>query len=554
MNITQRLLVVACLTALNGCAARSLRTAPDEDVATVRGSSRPVKAPLHSLTLGQLMARATVYSTDVAGPKGTLLFAGQGDTFLTGGAGNDTIYGWGNNDTLTAGTGNTRIYGESTGDVLRGGVGSDTLEGFGAKETMIGGSGNTTFIVNHATDVIIQQPHTGTDTVLSSVSYEQPQNVQNLSLTGSASVVATGNQQTGVLTGNAGRDTLISGGGSGNHILVAGSGIDTLLGGGGAGTTTFVVNNPRDIVRMSSGSGMGIVDASVNYTLPPSVDVLHLTGAGLVGVANNENDVLSASGGPDTLVGGSGVDVLKGGSGHDVLIDHKGAAIMLGGAGGAIMDVGSINPSFLGVGHGGATVSLRGLGSMAAFNRGDGALTIQANTVGLVLSLGGGIRERALRFSKQGPNLVLTAGGQDKITVRDWYTAPTAPIYTLQIIERASVRYAPDSPDELVNHKVVIFNFDRLVTAFNQARAARPGLTSWALAHGLVAAYQGGHDAAAIGGDLAYYFGRHGDLRGMDLRAARRVLLNPKYDTGLQVIHPWAVVTAPGLLPSPTLP
>ncbi|MHB8354144.1 MAG: calcium-binding protein [Burkholderiales bacterium] len=497
------------------------------------------------------MAHASVFTTDIAGPKGDLLFAGNGNAVLTGGIGHDTIYGWGNNDTLTAGTGSAQIYAEDARDVLTGGAGNDTLNGFGANETMVGGSGNNTFIINNATDVVTQQPHTGNDTVLSSVSYVQPENVQNLTLTGSANLIATGNDQAGVLTGNAGNDTLIAG--SGNDTLVAGSGIDTLI--GGVGDDTFVVNNTQDVIRMAEGTLIGTVDSSVSYTLPTGANVLHLAGQRhRTGVANNGDDLLTANGGRDTLVGGSGMDVLEGGAGGDVLIDHKGPAVLLGGVGATTMNVRTEDVSFLGAGYGRTTITIRALGTVVGFNRGEGVLTFQGHTVGSVLSLGGGIREGALRFTKQGQNLVLRAGGKDRITLRGWYAAPAELVSTLQIIEGARADYAPDSPDELVNHKVVIFNFGRLVTAFNQARAAQPGLTSWTLSHGFVAAYQGGSDTAAIGGDLAYYFGLGGHLTGMEMRAVRAVLLSPRFGTGLQTIHPWAAVSAPGPFSGPILP
>src|SRR5262249_53455061 len=65
----------------------------------------------------------------------------------------------------------------------------------------------------------------GTDLVMSTISYVLPDNVENLSLTGSDPLSGTGNALDNVIDGKSGDNVLIGGGG--NDHLVGGDGDDT---------------------------------------------------------------------------------------------------------------------------------------------------------------------------------------------------------------------------------------------------------------------------------------------------------------------------------------
>jgi Ca2+-binding RTX toxin-like protein len=100
-----------------------------------------------------------------------------------------------------------------------------------------GGTGNDTYIVYDATDEVIENAGEGTDLVRSSLSYTLGDNVENLTLTGTAAVNGTGNALANVFTGNTAAN-VISGGGGGD-TLIGGGGGDTLTGGGGADRFKF---------------------------------------------------------------------------------------------------------------------------------------------------------------------------------------------------------------------------------------------------------------------------------------------------------------------------
>jgi Ca2+-binding RTX toxin-like protein len=113
-----------------------------------------------------------------------------------------------------------------------GNVGNDTLAGGLGADTMAGGPGNDTYLVNNAGDKVTEAASSGTDTVLSSVSFTLGANAENLTLTGSAHINGTGNTLANLIVGNDGANIL--NGGSGNDTLVGGAGKDILAGGSGA--------------------------------------------------------------------------------------------------------------------------------------------------------------------------------------------------------------------------------------------------------------------------------------------------------------------------------
>jgi Ca2+-binding RTX toxin-like protein len=67
---------------------------------------------------------------------------------VTGGAGNDTLYGGTKADTVVGGAGNDIILGGASGDTITGGAGNDVLTGQGGVDIINGGAGNDTIHVD----------------------------------------------------------------------------------------------------------------------------------------------------------------------------------------------------------------------------------------------------------------------------------------------------------------------------------------------------------------------------------------------------------------------
>jgi len=268
------------------------------------------------------------------------------------------VSGWGNElaNKLVGNAANNHLVGNGGGDTLDGGLGADYMEG---------GTGNDTYIVDNVGDEVAELDGGGVDTVKSSVGFTLGDNVENLTLTGTAirgggndlANKLVGNEGDNIFFGYQGNDTITGGagkdlmyGGEGNDILDGGIGADSMY--GGAGNDTYYVDDAADQMREEAAEGIDTIVTTItrtigdhfeNLTMAGTADILAAgNGAGNVMKGNAGANTLQGYGGNDSLYGGDGKDLLIGGddddylsgdAGDDYLIGGSGKDVLVGGAG-----------------------------------------------------------------------------------------------------------------------------------------------------------------------------------------------------------------------------
>jgi Ca2+-binding RTX toxin-like protein len=230
------------------------------------------------------------------------LTPGRHEVTVSGGTGNDQLRGNSGRETLDGGEGNDRIDGElpptpgvdahgflprgavALDDIVRGGNGADNIEGGGGEDFLAGDAGTDTVSAAAGNDVV---------------------------LGGAGADVLRGGAGDDLMAGNAGADRL-SGEAGTNRLL------------GQAGRDYFYATEGYDIVDYSDrtrgvkaaiGSGRRIYE---DYIQSGIEEVRGGRGNDLL-IGSRGRNVLRGGAGNDRLVGGAGLDELFGESGSDTL-------------------------------------------------------------------------------------------------------------------------------------------------------------------------------------------------------------------------------------------
>jgi Ca2+-binding RTX toxin-like protein len=238
---------------------------------------------------------------------------GAGDNRILGGVFDDILSGLGGDDTLNGGEGNDR---------LNGGAGADTLDG---------GNGNDVYNFADLTDIIIENPNSGADTVNANIDFSLATlaNVENLQLFGVLAVNGTGNSLNNGINGSSADNVLD--GGDGNDTIFGRSGNDTIF--GGAGIDLIFGGAGNDVIN--GGADVDFIDGDIGN------DIINGDGGGDSLNGEEGNDIVNGGAGNDTILGGSGSDQLNGGDDTDFLNGDAGTDILNGGNGDDFVDGGA---------------------------------------------------------------------------------------------------------------------------------------------------------------------------------------------------------------------
>jgi serralysin len=263
--------------------------------------------------------------------------------------------------------GDDSLTGTAGNDVISGFAGNDTLNGGAGADVMKGGRGDDTYIVDNAGDHILEAGP-GVDTIMSSISYAIGAGVENLILTGTSNLSATGNARANGLTGN-----------SGNNLLDGKAGVDQMDGAGGSdlylisaatehsraeiadsgatgsdevrfaavfsGQKLTIFAGDTGIEKVVIGTGTASVADSTATTL---LDVDATNAANALSITGNAGtNVLAGTAFADSISGGGGTDTLKGNAGNDTMDGGAGNDTLLGGAGNDQLTGGTGNDMFV---------------------------------------------------------------------------------------------------------------------------------------------------------------------------------------------------------------
>ena len=190
---------------------------------------------IEGLNAGTDIVRTSLASYDLTDNIEELVFTGQGSFIgtgnaiantITGGNGNDFLFGMGGNDQLTGGLGNDFLDGGDGADNLQGGIGNDVMIGGAGADVLSGSIGND--ILNGQAGNDTMDGGTGNDIFAFSASFGQDritgfdsnavggQDYLDLSLLGITSGGFNGNV---AITGN-----------NGNTVVTVGADVITLVG------------------------------------------------------------------------------------------------------------------------------------------------------------------------------------------------------------------------------------------------------------------------------------------------------------------------------------
>jgi Ca2+-binding RTX toxin-like protein len=156
-----------------------------------------------------------------------------------------------------------QIEGLGGNDDITGSAGGDRIDGGTGDDIMAGGRGNDTYYVDSTGDRVVEANREGFDKVYSAVDYILGDNVEHLTLTGTAQS-GQGNSLRNTIVGNQFNNTLA--GGDGDDTLAGNQGDDELRGGSGGDGYVYEAGDGNDVIIDAPGdTGVDVIVLAGNF-------------------------------------------------------------------------------------------------------------------------------------------------------------------------------------------------------------------------------------------------------------------------------------------------
>lgn len=248
------------------------------------------------------------------------IIGGSDDDTMTGGSGNDDIYGRDGDDSMMGGGGTDKMYGENGNDIVWGDDGNDTLYGGAGDDVLAGRGDNDQLFCESGND--LGSGGDGNDTVLGSIGDD--------SLFGGAgNDNLKGEDGNDEVNGDLGNDT--ADGGNGNDTIVGGDGNDELIGLGGNDSMEGGVGEDTVYGGAGNDRANGGADDDLIYG-DDGVDTLHGDNGNDTVSGGAANDFVYGDDGDDVVAAGNLPDIVNGGLGDDTMAASS-SDIVIGGGG-----------------------------------------------------------------------------------------------------------------------------------------------------------------------------------------------------------------------------
>jgi VCBS repeat-containing protein len=245
----------------------------------------------------------------------------ENDDTLNGGGGNDTLYGGGGNDTANGGDGADTAYGEDHDDTLNGDAGDDTLVGGSGADHLIGGAGNDR-IYGREINSDRRASDDGLNILEGGVGddYLQSGERTTTTLNGGDGNDYIRSHGIDTIDGGAGDDTVELSDWSGSTSFQGGAGVDTFV------VYTFSVGPVLSGFSAANGfERIGFFDQRSGFNGTADANVFDF--GALEGLDGSLGAIVYGNGGDDILIGTDSAnarDHLNGGDGNDIVRGNAG--------------------------------------------------------------------------------------------------------------------------------------------------------------------------------------------------------------------------------------